>query len=168
MLPWIFLLCILILLWLCILLWTNPFLLFYFPECLRGWLDYPGHSILFSRPLVASLELTGGLFRHYSCGHPIGISLQVRPWRHLTPDWHFSSSLTVASLDTRLAFLFKSDRGVTWHPTSISLQDLFMTSLEFTGGPATTLVDTRFAFLFKTYRGVTLDIRPAFLLFYFP
>src|SRR3989337_2869448 len=46
---------------------------------------------LFSRPFVASLELSGGLSRHYSCGYPIGISFQVRPWRHLTPDWHFFS-----------------------------------------------------------------------------
>ena len=65
--------------------------LFYFPECLRGWLDYPGHSVLFSRPLVASLEFTGGLSRHYSCGYPIGISLQVLPWCHLTSDRHFFS-----------------------------------------------------------------------------
>jgi hypothetical protein len=95
---------------------------FEFPECLRGWLDYPGHSILFSRPLVASLELTGGLSRHYSCGHPIGISLQVRPWRHLTPDWHFSSRLLVASPEfwdgpVSSEFSFR-------HPFGISLQDL--------------------------------------------
>jgi hypothetical protein len=54
---------------------------FIFPECLRGWLDYPGHSILFSRPLVASLEFTGGP--------------------------------ATTLVDTRLAFLFKSNRGVT-------------------------------------------------------
>jgi hypothetical protein len=137
-------------------------------ECLRGWLDYPGHSF-FLRPLVASLEFSGGLSRHNSCGYPIGISLQVLPWCHLTsdrhffsrplrgvprvlrrfitplllwiPDWHFFSSPTVASLDTRLAFLFKSS---SWRPSNSQAVC-----------HATTLVDTRLAFLFKTYRGVT-------------
>ena len=87
---------------------------FYFPECLSGWLDYPGHSDLFSRPLcgvsrvsdddvrfscghpigisfrdlsVVSLEFSGGLSRHYSCGYPIGISFQ---------------DLSVASLESRM------------------------------------------------------------------
>jgi hypothetical protein len=93
---------------------------FIFPECLRGWLDYPGHSILFSRPLVASLELTGGLSHHYSCGHPIGISLQVRPWRHLTPDWDF--------------FILFSERHLgwldyLWHSFALFLTSLIMTNM---------------------------------------
>ena len=52
-----------------------------FPECLRGWLDYPGHSVLFSRPLVASLEFSGG---------------SISPLLLRTPDWHFFSRPLVA------------------------------------------------------------------------
>jgi len=93
----------------------TPFLLFYFSECLRGWLDYPGHSVLFSRPLR-------GVSWDFSRGHPLGISFQV----------HFVASLELTDgpvssdslVDTRLAFLFKTYRGVTWRPTGISFQDL--------------------------------------------
>ena len=85
-----------------------------FPECLRGWLDYPGHSVLFSRPLR-------GVPWDFSCGHPIGISFQDLTRRP-------SSSQAVLSrhtlVDTRWAFLFKTDRGVTWYPTGISFKDL--------------------------------------------
>src|SRR3989337_1196120 len=89
-----------------------------FPECLRGWLDYPGHSVLFSRPYEVSLEFSGGT---------------VSPLLLWIPVWHFSSRPTVVSLDTQLAFLFKTSRGVAWilgrscltefpfrHPTGIS------------------------------------------------
>ena len=112
MLSWI-----LLMLWL--LLWTNPFLLILFSECLRGWLDYPGHSVLFSRPLVASLEFSGGpASPDFSFRHPFGISLQDLSWRRLS-SW-MVLSCPISLLDTCLSFLFKTYRGVTWHPTGIS------------------------------------------------
>ena len=55
----------------------------------------PGYSVLFSRPYVASLEFSGG---------PV------------SPD---------SLLDTRLAFLFKTLRGVAFrHPSGIYFKDL--------------------------------------------
>ena len=164
------LLCILLLqAW--ILLWTNRLLLSYFSEGLRGWLDYPGPSVLFSSPLrgvswdfsrghpsgiyfqvlfVASLEFSDGSVR-FSCRHPTGISFQDQPWCHLTPNRHFFSRPTVVSLDAQPAFLFKTSRGVAW-------VDGRFVSLN-------TLLDPRLAFLFKTYRGVTWC--PTGIYFYF-
>ena len=74
------------------------------PECLRGWLDYPGHSPLFPSPFCGVPRVSGGLSRHYSCGHPTGISFQVLSWRRL-------SSRMVSS-----DYSFR-------HPTGISFQD---------------------------------------------
>jgi hypothetical protein len=137
-------------------------------ECLRGWLDYPGHSFLFKT----------------SRGVPRALRRSITPLLLWIPDWHFSTSPTVVSLDirlaflfktsswrpsssqavyhattlvdTRLAFLFKSYRGVTWHPAGISLQDLSRRpSSSQAVYHATTHVDTRLAFLFKSYHGVT-------------
>jgi hypothetical protein len=110
-----------------------------------GWLDYPG-THLFSRPYEASLELSGGLSRHHSCGYPFGIYFQDRPWCHLTPNWHFFSRPLVASLEL--------SGGISRHyscgyPFGISFQDRpwchltpnwhffsrpLVASLEFTGG----------------------------------
>jgi len=38
---------------------ANPLLLFYFSESLRGWLDYPGPSVLFSSPLRGVSRVLG-------------------------------------------------------------------------------------------------------------
>jgi hypothetical protein len=131
MLPWVFLLCMLILLRWCILLWTNPFLLFLYSWVSQG---------------LARLPRTFGFIFKTSRGVPRVLGW-YRPILLWTPVWHFSSSPTAVSLDirlaflfktfrgvawvlgwyrpislldTRLAFLFKTYRGVTWHPTGIS------------------------------------------------
>src|SRR3989337_2267621 len=70
--------------WLCILILLpygyycglTRFSYFIFPECLRGWLDYPGHSVLFSRPLR---------------GVPRVLRRSIMPLLLWTPDWHFFS-----------------------------------------------------------------------------
>src|SRR3989337_1235650 len=104
------LLCILILLWLCILVWTNPFLLFYFPECLRGWLDYLGHSVLFSRtlrgvPRVLRRSITPLLLWTPDChffsrplrGVPRVLRRSITPLPLWTLNWHLFSRPPVAS-----------------------------------------------------------------------
>jgi hypothetical protein len=123
------------------------------------WCHLTSDRHFFSRPLVASLEFSGGLSRHYSCGYPIGISLQVLPWCHLTSDRHFFSRplrgvsrvsdgivrfscghpigiyfqvLPWRHFDTRLAFLFKTS---PWHLSSSRMVS------------SGSLVDTRWAFL---------------------
>src|SRR3989337_1308889 len=131
--------------WLCILILLpygyycglTRFSYFIFPECLRGWLDYPGHSTLFSRP-----------FR----GVPRVNRWFIMPLLLWIPDWHFFSSPTVASLDTRLAFLFKTS---SWRPSSLQAVPpllLWTPDWHFSSRPTV----------------LSLDIRPAFLLFYFP
>src|SRR3989337_2455272 len=77
--------------WLCILILLpygyycglTRFSYFIFPECLRGWLDYPGHSVLFSRPLR---------------GVPRVLSRSITPLLLWIPNWHFFSRPLVASL----------------------------------------------------------------------
>src|SRR3990170_6719613 len=77
-------------------------------------------------------------------------------------DTHFFSRLLEAShSDTRLAFLFKTSRGIAFrHPFGISFQDLsrhrFQTPVwHFFSRPLeASLSDTRLAFLFKTSRGI--------------
>ena len=189
------LLCVLILLWSCILLWTNPFLLFYFSWVSQGLARLPrAHNFIFKT----------------FCGVPRVHRRFITPLLLWIPDWHFSSSPTVASLDTQLAFLFKtsswcpSSSQAVYHATTLvdtRLAFLFKTSLWRPSSSqavyhattlvdtrlaflfktsswrpsssqavchATTLVDTRLAFLFKTYRGVTWHPTGiSFILFYF-
>jgi hypothetical protein len=109
-----------------------------FPECLRGWLDYPGHSVLFSRPLR-------GVPWDFSCGYPIGISFQDLS----------VASLETSHVDTRLAFLFKTLRGVPRVLRRFYLATLLWIPVgHFSSRPTVVSLDTRLAFLLKTFCGV--------------
>jgi hypothetical protein len=103
-----------------------------FSECLRGWLDYPGHLVLFSRPLVASLEFSGG---------------SISPILLWTPDWHFFSRPLVASpefSDGPVSFDFSFR-----HLFGISFQVLLWRRLDSWAvlPRLILLLDTRLAFL---------------------